>query len=135
MNLIKLVKAIVYPMLVISLINISVVAKPFPTYLEVAKVAEKENVQALEAITIEKAIIKNVDITNNRVTILPDGKENELGNYIILNIGEQTIIKDKCDHPHTLEDLKERMCIKVIHSPIMQPSYPPQTGAFQIIIL
>ena len=52
MNLIKLVKAIVYPILIISLINVSVVVKPFNPSLATAKVAEKTTVQVIEAITI-----------------------------------------------------------------------------------
>ncbi|MGL4800485.1 MAG: stalk domain-containing protein [Cellulosilyticaceae bacterium] len=97
----------------------------------------KDEVPALpEAITIEKALIKEVDLENGRVTILPAGLEDLRENYIILHVGEDTVVRHELlKIALTSQDLVAGYEVRINHSPIMQPSLPPQTAAFEIVIL
>ena len=90
-----------------------------------------------EYMTIEKALIKDVDLANGKVTILPEGKEDLVENYIVLNIDPETVSvrHELLKIGLTAQDLVPGYEVSVKHSPIMQPSLPPQTPAFEIIIL
>lgn len=91
-------------------------------------------------VTIQKAIIKEIDTKNNQVTILADGKGNSVYNYLTLNVTEtgesETLIRHELNKArYVLEDLKEGMAVKVVHSSMQTYSIPPQTPAYEIVIL
>lgn len=89
-----------------------------------------------DAITIEKALIKNINLEGKQVTILPEGKEDKPENYLILTVGENTTIGHyKVKRLFALEDLAEGMSVSVSHSPISTRSLPPQSPAFNITML
>ncbi|MBS5800568.1 MAG: hypothetical protein KID02_12580, partial [Clostridiales bacterium] len=94
---------------------------------------EQEPVEDQDVV-IKKATIKDID--DQKVTILPEGKANKRENYIILNIGKETkIVHESLKKVITLSDLEEEMTIKVIHSPMILQSLPPQTSAIKVIVL
>lgn len=96
-------------------------------------VVEQEQVEDQDVV-IKKATIKDID--DQKVTILPEGKANKRENYIILNIGKETkIVHESLKKVITLNDLEEDMTIKVIHSPMILESLPPQTSAIKVIVL
>lgn len=96
-------------------------------------VVEQEQVEDQDVV-IKKATIKDID--DQKVTILPEGKADKHENYIILNIGKKTkIVHQSLNELITLNDLEEGMTIKVIHSPILLESLPPQTSAIKVIVL
>ncbi|MGL4345796.1 MAG: stalk domain-containing protein [Cellulosilyticaceae bacterium] len=103
----------------------------------VTEVTEENNkMEAVEAVTIESATIKSIDLESKQVTILPDGQKDEATSYIVLNMGEDTSITHfKARRLFALEDLKEGMKVSVTHSPMMTRSMPPQTPAFNVTIL
>lgn len=90
-----------------------------------------------EYMTIEKALIKEVDLENGKVTILPEGQEDDMMNYIILNIDPETVSvrHEFLKIALNADALVPGYQVSVKHSPIMQPSLPPQTPAFEIVIL
>lgn len=91
---------------------------------------------ASESITIAKATIKEISLETKQVTILPEGKTDEVNNYIVLNIGDDTHIKHYLNKAiYKINDLKTGMTISATHSPAMTRSIPPQTAAFTITIL
>lgn len=87
-------------------------------------------------ITIAKATIKQISMDDKQVTILPDGQTDTPINYIVLNIGDNTVIKHILNKAiYTLSDLSEGMSISVTHSNAMTRSLPPQTATFTLTIL
>ena len=87
-------------------------------------------------ITIKKATIKDVEEDDKTITILPAGKENKPENYIVLNIGQDTkLAHETIKKVVTLESLEEGMTVKVVHSPAVTKSLPPQTSAIEVIVL
>ncbi|MHC1746900.1 MAG: hypothetical protein AB9856_00750 [Cellulosilyticaceae bacterium] len=103
----------------------------------------KENTIALSTpssapknITIENATIKKVNESNGQITVLPTGLQDTQSNYITLNISKDTILSHaNLKKIATFKDLKEGHNIKVVHSPYMTKSIPPQTNAFEITLL
>lgn len=94
--------------------------------------------QVTDKITIAKAVIKDVNIESNRVTILPSGKQDIRENYIELNVGDDTVVKlqDQLNkRRYGIADLEKGMEVKVVHASIMTLSLPPQTSAYEIEIL
>lgn len=83
--------------------------------------------------TIAEAKIIEVDVTGNQVTLLPAGLEDIYTNYIILNISEESVLKQD-NTVITLEDLEEGMRISATHSPLSTRSMPPQTAAFTLTV-
>lgn len=91
---------------------------------------------ASESITIAKATIKEISLETKQVTILHEGKTDEVNNYIVLNIDDDTHIKHYLNKAiYKINDLKTGMTISATHSPAMTRSIPPQTAAFTITIL
>lgn len=87
-----------------------------------------------DKMVIGKALIK--DINGNQVTVLPIGLKDKTENYIVVNIGDETIIRNQKDKKiYALEDLKEGMFIKAVNGPQMTASLPPQVSAKEVIIL
>ena len=89
-----------------------------------------------DTITIEKAVIKTINLESKQVTILPEGKEDKVENYLVLNLGSETTIGHyKAKRLFALEDLTEGMQVRVTHSPMLTRSIPAQSPAFNITIL
>lgn len=87
-------------------------------------------------VTIPKALIKEVNLETNQVTVLPEGKSDSYENYIVLNLSKDTTIQhEKLKKVYTLKDLTPGLNVKVVHSPIMTSSLPPQTPTYSITIL
>ncbi len=101
---------------------------------EEEKVEEEEVEEAKERI-IDKATIKEINKENNQVTILPAGSKDSYENFIILNVGPDTLLRhEKLKIRVILDDLEVGMEVKVAHSLISTFSLPPQTNAFDVMI-
>lgn len=87
-----------------------------------------------DKIVIGKAVIK--DINGEQVSILPNGLEDKVENYLILNIDDKTIIRHQINKRiYSVEGLKEGMLIKVVNVSQMTMSLPAQISAKKVIIL
>jgi plasmid stability protein len=89
-----------------------------------------------EPIVIPRAVIKEIDMENNRITILKYEEEDQVENHLILNIIDDTVIR--CEggkEDFEIKDLKLGMQIGVKHSQRMTFSLPPQAAAIEITIL
>ncbi len=105
------------------------------TVVMTTKSSEQGSLEREEFI-IPRAIIKQIDSTHRKVTILRVGNEDKIENYIVLNISNQTKIKyEDNDKVYNIEDLKRDMEVGVKHSKTITFSNPPQTEAFEIKIL
>lgn len=89
----------------------------------------------VKQIVIDKAFIKEVNKENNQVTILPANSKDSYENYIVLNVGPDTLLRhEKIKKRIVLNDLEVGMEVKVAHSLMSTFSIPPQTSAFEIMI-
>ncbi len=78
---------------------------------------------------IERAVIKAIDTEMNQMTILPAGLDDEVTNYLVLNISEETNFTSGLG---VMGDFIEGMLVNVAHSPMMTHSMIPQTAALVI---
>lgn len=99
------------------------------------KIIVTSKVEEIKQITIDKSVIKEINKQNNQVTILPAGREDSYENYIILNVGPNTLLRhEKLKKIVVLNDLEVGMEVKVAHSLVSTSSLPPQTNAFEMVI-
>lgn len=103
-----------------------------PATNEAKAVSETNTME--DAITIEKATIKEINPESKQVTILPAGREDVYTNYIILNVDDASILTN-ADASIALKDLSAGMTVSVTHSSIMTRSLPPITAAYSINVL
>ncbi|OON93300.1 MAG: hypothetical protein ATN33_05935 [Epulopiscium sp. Nele67-Bin001] len=82
-----------------------------------------------DAQIIERAVIKTIDEDMNQITILPVDLEDEVTNYITLNISEETGFTSGLG---VMADYIEGMLVTVAHSPMMTHSMVPQSAALVI---
>jgi len=82
-----------------------------------------------DAIKIDRATIKTIDTELKQITILPAGKDDNLDNYIILNISDLTSFANGTSQ---FENMHEGMIVEVYHSSSMTKSRVPQTAAYII---
>ena len=109
--------------------------KPFYCDIQINTVTEGI-MEEIEPIVIERAIIKEIDMENNRVTVLRDGEEDKVENHLVLNINDETVIR--CEggkEDFEIKDLRLGMQIALKHSQRMTFSLPPQAAAIEITIL
>ena len=99
------------------------------------KIIITSKVEDQKQIIIDKATIKEINKKDNQVAILPAGSEDRYENYIILNVGPNTLLRhEKIKIRVVLDDLKAGMEVKVAHSLLSTASLPSQTNAFDIMI-
>lgn len=85
---------------------------------------------------IPRAEIIAIDFNTKTVTVVPAGKENSPENQVALKVTPNTVITDgKTKKLYSIEDLNTSMQVKVVHSPVMTKSIPPQTEALEITLL
>lgn len=77
-------------------------------------------------------VITGINSEGNYKSIHIDGTGIE---GVILNIDENTVIRNSNGQPLRLEDLSVGMTIQIKHSMAMTMSLPPQTYAYEIIVL
>lgn len=75
---------------------------------------------------------KVVEVTEDQITVLPTDKEDDVMNYVVLNVGDKTVFQDDAGKAISLKDIKKGDSVFARHSMIMTMSIPPQTPTFVV---
>lgn len=75
---------------------------------------------------------KVIEVAENQITVLPADKEDDVMNYVVLNVGDKTVFQDDEGKAIEVEDIKEGDSVFARHAAIMTMSIPPQTPAFVV---
>ena len=95
--------------------------------VEEEEAMSEEELRALDerlaqGVEIERAIIKEVDTEGKYITVLPAGLEDNVGQYVVIVLQDNTIIKGLDHVEGTINDLKVGAEVHIIHSPMMTRS-------------
>lgn len=100
----------------------------------VQKTSDDANV--LENGIIECATVMDINADTMQLTILPNGLEDVVENYVIINMSEETAVQhEKTKAIYTFADIEKGMSVKVEHAPLMTMSIPAQTPGVAVTIL
>ena len=75
---------------------------------------------------------KVIEVAENQITVLPADKEDDVMNYVVLNVGDKTVFQDDEGKAIEVEDIKEGDSVFARHAAIMTMSIPPQTPTFVV---
>lgn len=73
-----------------------------------------------------------VEVTENQITVLPEGKEDDVMNYMVLNIGDKTVFQDDAGKAIQKDDIQKGDQVFARHAGFMTMSIPPQSPAFVV---
>ena len=75
---------------------------------------------------------KVVEVTEDQIAVLPKDKEDDVMNYVVLNVGDKTVFQDDAGKAIARKDIKAGDSVFVRHAMMMTMSIPPQTPAFVV---
>ncbi len=73
-----------------------------------------------------------VEVTENQITVLPEGKEDDMMNYMVLNVGDKTVFQDDAGEAIQKDDIQKGDKVFARHAGFMTMSIPPQSPAFVV---
>ena len=73
-----------------------------------------------------------VEITENQITVLPEGAEDDALNYMVLNVGDKTVFQDDAGKAIEKDAIQKGDKVFARHASMMTMSIPPQSPAFVV---
>ncbi len=109
----------------------------FDVTIDADEVAISKKEASVDYKTIDRAVIKAIDLEAGIITILPEGLSDKTANDILLHVADDTTLvrHEKNRMAYRLESLTEGTYVEVRHAVFMTASLPPQTSAYEIVIL
>lgn len=73
-----------------------------------------------------------VEITENQITVLPEGAEDDAMNYMVLNVGDKTVFQNDAGEAIEKDAIQKGDKVFARHASMMTMSIPPQSPAFVV---